>query len=156
MMNNKANISIATPMVKTLFWSFIYFCLITSCASPLSQNSLYQQLGERRGIETIADKFINGIGESDRLYPFFAESSVDRFKEKFIEHICMVSDGPCQYTGDSMRDVHANMGINEAVFNHTVEVLIDAMTATNVPHNVQNQLLARLAPMRKDIIYIQR
>jgi hemoglobin len=132
------------------------FLLLSACTSPRPQQTLYTQLGGLGMIENIADAFINEIGDSDRLYPFFEDSSVDRFKEKFVEHICMISNGPCEYTGDSMQDVHANMGINEAVFNHTVEALIDAMSTVGVSHRLQNKLLKHLAPMRKDIIYVAR
>jgi hemoglobin len=130
--------------------------LLSACASPRPQQTLYTQLGGLGMIENIADAFINEIGKSDHLYPFFENSSVDRFREKFIEHICMVSNGPCEYTGDSMQNVHANMGINEAIFNHTVEVLINAMSTVGVSHRLQNQILKRLAPMREDIIYVVR
>jgi hemoglobin len=136
----------------------LLYCLLflSACASPRPPQTLYIQLGGLGMIENIADAFVNEIEESEQLYPFFEHSSIDRFKEKFVEHICMMSNGPCKYTGDSMQDVHANMGINEAVFNNTVEALIDAMSTVGVSHRLQNKLLKRLAPMRKDIIYVAR
>jgi len=140
-------------LIATLLCSLL---LLSACASPRPLQTLYVKLGGLGMIENIADAFINQIGESDQLYPFFENSSVDRFKEKFVEHICMISNGPCEYTGDSMQDVHANMGINEAIFNHTVEALTDAMSTVGVSHRLQNELLKRLAPMRKDIIYVAR
>ncbi|MFW1676531.1 group I truncated hemoglobin [Pontibacter sp. JAM-7] len=120
------------------------------------QSTLYQQLGGEQGVASLVDNFIAEIAYDDTLFPYFAESDVDRFRSKFIEHMCEVADGPCHYTGDSMFDIHVNMGVTESVFNHTVDVLISAMNKTGIAHRVQNRLLARLAPMRKQIIYAER
>ncbi|MFC6806650.1 group 1 truncated hemoglobin [Methylophaga thalassica] len=68
-------------------------------------------------------------------------------------YLCATSDGPCQYNGDSMQQIHDGMDINERDFNHLVDLLIDAMNETGISHPIQNQLLARLVPLRKQIIY---
>jgi hemoglobin len=52
-----------------------------------------------------------------------------------------------------MLQVHQGMNITEADFNRVVELLINAMTKTGIPHRVQNQVLAKFAPMRADMIY---
>ena len=51
-----------------------------------------------------------------------------------------------------MKSAHAGMEINKAQFNALVEVLQVAMDARNIPFATQNQLLARLAPMHRDVI----
>jgi hemoglobin len=53
-----------------------------------------------------------------------------------------------------MVDIHTGMNINESDFNHLVDLLINAMEAEGIPHRIQNQLLARLAPLRENIIYL--
>ncbi|EGL55694.1 hypothetical Protein MAMP_02688 [Methylophaga aminisulfidivorans MP] len=52
-----------------------------------------------------------------------------------------------------MQQIHDGMDINERDFNHLVDLLIDAMNETGISHPIQNQLLARLVPLRKQIIY---
>lgn len=118
--------------------------------------SLYEKLGGEAGVERIVDNFINEIGADEVVFEFFRHSDVGRFRTKITEHLCFISDGPCDYTGDSMIDVHANMAVTEAAFNRTVDLLVNAMNGAGVTHVDQNQLLARLAPLRKDIIYIRR
>lgn len=49
--------------------------------------------------------------------------------------------------------MHRGLAISEAQFNAVVEHLIDAMDAQRIPQAAQNRLIARLAPMRKDVIY---
>ena len=88
-----------------------------------------------------------------QILAFFLDTNIDRFREKFIERICVHLDGPCEYSGDDMLSVHKGMGITEADFNRVVELLINSMTKVGITHRLQNQFLARFAPMRSDMIY---
>jgi hemoglobin len=51
-----------------------------------------------------------------------------------------------------MKLLHQDFEIRAADFNALVEVLQAAMDARGVPFAVQNRLLARFAPMHRDII----
>jgi hemoglobin len=53
-----------------------------------------------------------------------------------------------------MVDVHTGMNISEAEFNLLAEMVLDAMDAEGIPHPVQNDLVARLVPLRPEIIYL--
>ncbi|HDZ08530.1 MAG TPA: group 1 truncated hemoglobin [Pseudohongiella sp.] len=119
-----------------------------------ADDNLYQALGAEPGIEQIADNFIMEIAYDPRVFDRFADSNVERFREKIIEHFCFIADGPCEYTGDSMVLVHRGMDINSAEFNAVVEDLIDAMDKAGTPISAQNRLLERLAGLRPQIIEI--
>ncbi|AZZ93972.1 group 1 truncated hemoglobin [Hahella sp. KA22] len=127
---------------------------LAGCASVSQDASLYRALGGEQGIARLVDRFVEEISYSKDIAPFFADTDPDRFKEKLSEQLCNISGGPCAYTGDSMRDSHAGLSISEADFNKTVDLLINAMNKEGVPYPTQNRLLKRLAPMRKDIIYL--
>lgn len=71
-----------------------------------------------------------------------------------IEHLCSLTGGPCQYTGDTMEQVHAGMNISEREFNHAVDLFITAMEKADIPHTVQNKVLATMTPTRKQMIYL--
>lgn len=134
---------------------FLIVCavlLLTACASQ-PKTTLYDDLGGAPGIDAIVENFIKGIAKDPEIFPYFADSHVSRFREKITEHFCHISDGPCKYTGDNMVDIHIGMDINENHFNRTVDLLYAAMEQENIPHRIQNRLISRLAPLRKDIIY---
>ncbi|PWK46835.1 group I truncated hemoglobin [Pleionea mediterranea] len=133
----------------------IVFCTLTSCVSLSTDNkqTLYQELGGETGIENIVDDLINEIGNDQQIFHYFAKADITHFRQGLIEHFCAISNGPCEYTGDNMIDIHTGMNVKETDFNHLVDLLINAMDQNNVPHSVQNQLLAKLVPLRKDIIY---
>jgi hemoglobin len=131
--------------------------VLSACATQQAANTndnLYQALGAAPGIEQIADNFIMEIAYDPRVFDRFADSNVERFREKIIEHFCHIADGPCEYTGDSMVLVHRGMDINSAEFNAVVEDLIDAMDKAGTPISAQNRLLERLAGLRPQIIEI--
>ncbi len=126
--------------------------LLTACAIQ-PKTTLYDDLGGTPGIDAIVENFIQGIAADPQIFPYFADSNVTRFREKITEHFCHISDGPCLYTGDNMVDIHVGMDINENHFNRTVDLLYGAMEQENIPHRTQNRLIARLAPLRGEIIY---
>ncbi|MGB3622692.1 MAG: group 1 truncated hemoglobin [Ketobacter sp.] len=127
--------------------------LLSACQSVHNETTLYDELGGLPAIEKIVDGFIYQVGFDEQIVQHFEQTDLDRFRSKLIEQICEVSDGPCQYSGDSMLDVHANMDINESEFNRTVDLLIMSMEKHGIPQTTQNKLLSRLAPLRPDIIY---
>lgn len=131
---------------------FLVTLLLSACAGH-SQQSLYERVGGQAVIEKMSDAFIDEIQYDKQTLAFFLDSDIDRFREKFIEHVCVHLDGPCTYTGDDMLAVHKGMNIKEADFNRVVELLINAMTKVGIPHRLQNQVLARFAPMRGEMIY---
>jgi len=128
--------------------------LLAGCAppGPPADASLYRALGERPGIAAIVDETLDNIAADQRIVGIFADSDIGRLEEKLVEQICNISGGPCEYTGDSMKEVHEGLGIDAAEFNAFVEDLRDAMETLRVPEPARNRLLARLAPMREDIL----
>lgn len=127
--------------------------LLSACAHPFHSQSVYQSLGGIQKIEEIVDNFILEIEQDPVIFDYFKDSDVERFRSKLTEHICFHTGGPCDYTGDSMERVHDGMNMTESDFNRGVDLLINAMYASHVPHRVQNKVLAIFVPMRKQIIY---
>tara|TARA_R110001599_G_scaffold353463_1_gene592962 strand:+ start:4182 stop:4634 length:453 start_codon:yes stop_codon:yes gene_type:complete len=127
--------------------------LLAGCSSAHQQrNSLYAQLGEQQGITRIVDYFLAELAGDDDVLPMFANTNIERFREKLIEQLCFLADGPCEYTGDSMRDVHRGMDISHAQFNSVVDDLIRAMERQGVAVRAQNALLQRLAALYGEVV----
>lgn len=126
--------------------------VMTGCAT-LSP-SLYEQLGGQRKVAEIVDNFIYEIEFNPTMFEYFKDTDIDRFREKLNQHLCVLAEGPCTYTGDSMEQVHSGMNITEADFNLGVDLFINAMDKAQIPHPLQNQLLRQMAPLRKEMIYL--
>ena len=113
---------------------------------------LYEAFGQREGIVQLTDDFVNRLTADTRISAMFKESNIRRVKEKIAEQLCVVTGGPCTYTGDSMAEVHGRMGVQMKHFNALVEDLQDAMNVRTIPFADQNRLLALLAPMYRDMV----
>lgn len=125
---------------------------LAGCATPAPTRSTYDGLGGTPGIEAIVEDLLWRILEDARINRHFADADIPRLHRLLVEQICAEAGGPCVYSGESMEASHAGRQITEAEFNALVEHLVDAMEARKVPVAAQNRLLARLAPMRGDII----
>jgi hemoglobin len=113
--------------------------------------TLYQQFGGEPVMTKIVDDFYDNLLADPRTKDYFDGVSLKRVKRLIGEQFCMLLDGGCTYTGRSMKQTHAGDGINRAAFDATVEDLQKAMDKHGIPYRLQNKLLAKLAPMYRDI-----
>tara|TARA_R100001377_G_scaffold53452_2_gene31408 strand:+ start:667 stop:1113 length:447 start_codon:yes stop_codon:yes gene_type:complete len=128
--------------------------LLNACSGTQHPENLYSALGGEAGIATITDYFIVEIANDERVIAYFEDTNVERFRYFFIEHVCMLSDGPCEYTGDSLVDTHVGMNVTGAAFNAIVEDLMAAMNKADIAIGTQNRLLARMAELREQVIQL--
>jgi hemoglobin len=135
--------------------SFLLLALLAlaACAQqPPKDDSLYRDLGEQAGITRIVEGMLLNIAADPRIVRHFENIDIVRLRDKLVEQLCVEAGGPCTYTGDSMEESHKGQNLTPSDFNALVENLQDAMTAQGVGIPAQNRLLARLAPMRGQVI----
>ncbi|WP_405417787.1 group 1 truncated hemoglobin [Marinobacter flavimaris] len=114
-------------------------------------DSLYQQLGEREGIENVVEDLLYLIVEDERINQQFKGMDVARFHQNLTDQLCELSGGPCSYTGREMRELHSDMDITDTQFNALAENLILAMEQNDIPTGAQNRLIKQLLPLYPDI-----
>jgi hemoglobin len=132
--------------------SIMLSALILSACATSPSPTLYQQLGAQQGVANIVNSLMEIMLADPRIKDSFKDTEMKRFRRTLTEQFCVVSDGPCTYSGDPMKEVHQGLVITTADFNALVEDLQTAMDRNNVPSRVQNKLLAKLAPMQRDIV----
>jgi hemoglobin len=138
-------------MIRLL--SCLMLALLVGCAQqPPKDDSLYRDLGERAGIQRIVEGMLLNVAKDERIVERFRKIDIVRLRDKLVEQLCVEAGGPCRYTGDSMAEAHKGQNLTRSDFNALVENLIAAMDAENVPVPAQNRLIARLAPMRGEVI----
>ncbi|HEY3054018.1 MAG TPA: group 1 truncated hemoglobin [Thermoanaerobaculia bacterium] len=131
-------------------WMFVAISMVLSgCAH---QKTLYERIGGTPVLTAITDSFIVRFSDDTRVAPTFAKSDIQKFRKLFIEQMCNITGGGCTYTGRDMKKTHDGLHIKESQFNALVEDLQDAMNLQRIPIELQNELIAKLAPMRADII----
>lgn len=113
---------------------------------------VFEAFGGVEGIRALMEDFMALLLADPRTSHFFAESDNERVKEKLTEQVCAILGGGCEYTGMDMVEAHAGHLIRQADFNALVENLQIAMDGRGIPTRAQNRLLARLAPMHREVV----
>src|SRR5712675_355808 len=101
--------------------------------------TLYDRLGGVYPIATVVDDFIDRIMHDPRLN---ANPKVDEahhrvpppgFKYLVTEQVCAAAGGPQRYTGRSMYDSHAHLGITEGEWQAFLDDLKQTFDKFGVP-----------------------
>ena len=121
-------------------------------AAAGAEPRLYDHLGGAVGVAAIADSLIDRVAADPKLGRSFKDSSLGRIKKLLAEQICELSGGPCRYSGDSMKEVHAGHQISEAEFYGMVAELRIVLKEQRVSQGAANRLLRLLAPMKRDVV----
>jgi hemoglobin len=121
-------------------------------AAPLARADVYSdQFGGKAGMARITHEMMVGVLADPRIKDFFKDTDIERLEFLLAEQFCELVGGPCKYSGRDMKTVHRNENINTAHFNFLAEHLQVAMEKSGVPNWAQNRLIAKLAPMHRDV-----
>ena len=145
-----------------MFKLFRYFVILVALTLLLGQgrpvaaqgNSLYDRLGGQPAIQAVVDEFLKNVAADTRINSFFANTDLTRLNKLLVEQICQASGGPCIYSGRSMREAHAGLGITDADFTALVEDLVKALDTFSVPEQEKTELLTALGAMQPDIVNV--
>jgi len=124
---------------------------VAACAAAAAPQ-LYDRLGGQTGVAAIADTLIDRVTADPVLARSFKDANLKRIKKLLAEQICELSGGPCRYSGDSMKEVHAGHHISEAEFFGMVADLREVLKERHVSQGAANELLRLLAPMKRDVV----
>jgi hemoglobin len=119
-------------------------------ANP-SLRPVFDQFGGEPGLVALMDELMTRLVADPRTHSLFAQVDQAEVKQHLVEQFCKILGGGCEYTGRDMRTAHAGLGIERAQLNALVEDLQLAMDARGIPFRAQNQLLAKRAPMHRQI-----
>jgi len=128
---------------------------VSACASAPPEPTLYQRLGGRDALKGVVDDFVANVVADPRVNSRFKglqPAAVAKLQTNLADQICDATGGPCAYLGRDMKAAHAGMGITDAEWTATVEDLVKSLNKFKVGAKEQQELLAILGPMKKDIV----
>ena len=116
--------------------------------------SLYERLGGINAITAVVENFRDRVAKDDRINQKFAKTDLVRLTKMLIDQVCEATGGPCQYTGRSMKDAHAGMGVTTGEFGALVDDLVATLNQFKVGQAEQDELLAVLGPLKTEIVEV--
>jgi hemoglobin len=139
------------------------FALALSLATLLSasaqegqmKKSLYERLGGYNAVAAVVDDFVGRLVTDKQFERFFVGHSADskkRIRQHIVDQFCAAAGGPCLYTGRSMKDSHAGLGISEADWDAAAKHLVASLDKFKVPEPEKKELLAFVTSVKGDIV----
>jgi len=134
---------------------FSVMVVLVGCAGAKRMpagKSLYDRLGGKSSISAVVDQFVANVVADTRINGRFAITDIRKLKGHLVDQVCMATGGPCTYSGQDMKTIHAGMKISNGDFGAVVEDLMKVLDMFKVPAQEKGELLGLLGPMKKDIV----
>ena len=139
----------------------VYF-IGPSITVPMTERSLYEQLGGEAGIRAVLAKFLENVVADARINWMFANADAVALSNLLHDQVCQATGGGCVYGGKNMKEAHVGMAITDAQFDALIEDFLAALDELKVPYaDAQGALdmnatiyplLAALVGMKGDIV----
>src|SRR2546430_16163799 len=104
------------------------------------ERSLYKRLGGIEAITTVVKDFRDRVARDDRINQKFARTDLGRLTRMLIDQVCQAAGGPCTYSGRSMKEAHAGMGVTSGEFDALVGDLVATLDPFRVGQTEQGEL----------------
>jgi hemoglobin len=126
--------------------------MLLLCVSAYAKEPLFFRMGGEAKLKPAMDELVEIMLEDERINFAFAQTELSKFKHLLYTQLCELAGGPCIYDGRDMRTAHAKLPISNAQFNALTEDLYIAFDRVGVSYALQNEMIALLAPMQRDIV----
>ncbi len=126
--------------------------MLLLCALAHAGETLFVRMGGETKLKPAVDELVVVMLEDERINFVFAQTDLTKFKHLLYTQLCELAGGPCIYDGRDMRTTHAKLPITNAQFNALAEDLYIAFDRVGVSYALQNEMVALLAPMQREIV----
>ena len=133
-------------------WMMALMIGLLSLGAVQANSDLFHRLGGKQGLSEIASRLVDYTTTDPRIMGSFKDTNVPRLKGLLTLFFCRQVGGGCSYPGRDMAKAHAELGLRNVDFNALVEDLQKAMDDQGISSATQNEFLAQLAPMHRDVV----
>jgi len=142
-------------LLASLALSLSLATLVSSAQGGQMNKSLYERLGGYNAVAAVVDDFVGRLVADKQFERFFAGHSDDsrkRIRQHIVDQFCAGAGGPCVYTGRTMKDSHAGLGITEADWDAAAKHLVATLDKFKVGEQEKKDLLAFVVSLKGDIV----
>lgn len=113
--------------------------------------SLFERLGGAEGVAKLVQEMYSRVQQDPELAPFFKEVEMDRLVRMQFQFMASALDGPVQYTGAELTQIHRGRGITAHHFAAFCGHFADAAEAAGASPRDIDDALGRLATYKDKI-----
>jgi hemoglobin len=121
-------------------------------AIPFEGTAMWEAFHGEEGVSRIVEAFVARNVADPRISSTFVSHDLVRLRRTLKEQFGYILGGPVTYTGRDMASSHRDLGLQASDMGALVENLQIAMSEEGVAFTAQNRFLAKLAPMRRDVV----
>lgn len=118
--------------------------------------TVYEQLGGEPAMDAAVKLFYEKVLADEHIARFFDQIDMEKQLKKQKRFLTMITGGPNNYTGRSMRAAHRKLvqkqGLDDSHFDHVVEHLGATLTELGVPAHLVKGVADAAESMRDDVL----
>jgi len=121
-------------------------------ATESTRNTLYDRLGGAPVIRALVETFYDRVLADPVLEKFFNGVDVSRLKGHQAMFLTAALGGPKKYQGQSMRQAHENLSIDDATFDRVVDILSETLVVLSVDPSLAGEVMHAVGSLRADVV----
>ena len=114
-------------------------------------NVLFERLGGTAAVAAIVQEMYRRVLADEELAPFFDGVEIERVRNMQFHFLASAFDGPAEYSGNDLTQIHAGRGITAKHFARFCGHFADAMEDFGVSQRDIDDALGRLAVYKDKI-----
>lgn len=116
-----------------------------------STDSLYERIGGKRVVEDAVGRFYDRVFADPHLAPYFRGVTLSKLRHMQVELFTAALDGPAEYSGQALADVHAGRGIGDRQVSQFLEHLLATLNEMGLDPDDADQVVNRIALLAPDV-----
>ena len=113
---------------------------------------MYDKLGGEDTVAKVVDSFYVKVLADERVKHYFEHTDMAKQRRHQTNFICFALGGPKNYTGRTMRAVHAKMNLQDLQFDTIVELLAKTLAEFGVGQEDIALIAGKIEPLRNDVL----
>lgn len=113
--------------------------------------TLYEKVGGEEAIDAVVTEFYQRVFADPELSPFFEGIDAERLRCMQREYFARALDGPSEYTGRSLREAHAGLGIRPRHLTRFVDHLMAVLEQQGLDEKDRYEVCTRINLLAEEI-----
>jgi hemoglobin len=114
--------------------------------------TLFDRIGGEAVLRPVVARVVDRTAADPRSHHHFDGVRLSYLKDSIYKFICRLGGGGCDYDGETMQRTHSHLRIRASEFDALVQVMREELDRAQVPQGPKNELLRKLAPLKRDIV----
>jgi hemoglobin len=133
-------------------WLTAMLALAREATSVNGQTTLFARVGGSAGVKGLVEMFYARILSDAALAPFFRNVAMDKLLRMQHELFSAALDGPVEYRGRPLAQVHQHLRIGQGDYRKFIRHLFGTLEELHLTDQERDEIVARLRRLSDDVV----